>query len=83
LNFHLGKSFEEDDDDYWDAFSMQLNSTSSIKLPQEENKKFGPSFLGRRKIGTTFCRRTLVASKGEFWGSCKALKFLEVTKWMN
>ncbi len=70
-------------DSYWDAFSMQLNRTASIKLPQEEEKKFGPSFLGRRKTGTTFRPRTLVTSEGEFWVSCKALEFLEVTQWMN
>ncbi len=49
----------------------------------KKNKKFGSSFLGRRKTGTTFCPRTLVTSKGEFWGSCKAFEFLEVTQWMN
>jgi len=47
---------------------------------RKKKKKFGPSFLGRRKIGTTFCPRTLVTSEGEFWGSCKALEFLEVTQ---
>jgi hypothetical protein len=45
LNFHLGKSFKEEGG-YWDAFSMQLNPTFSIKLPQEEKKKVWAKFPG-------------------------------------
>jgi hypothetical protein len=41
-------SFEEDDG-YWDAFSMQLNPLFFNQVAPGTKIKFGPSFLGRRK----------------------------------
>jgi len=56
LNFHLGKSFKEEDG-YWDAFSMQLNPTFSIKLPQEEKKKsLGQVSWVEEKLGPHFAQ---------------------------
>ncbi len=63
LNFHLGKSFEEDDG-YWDAFSMQLNPTSSIKLPQEEKKSLGQVSWVKENLGPYFAQGPWLLPRG-------------------
>jgi hypothetical protein len=68
LNFHLGKSFEEEDDGYWDAFSMQFNPSSSIKLPQEEKKKsLGQVSWVEEKLGPRFAQGPWLLPRGNCW----------------
>ncbi len=61
--FIWGKSFKEDDG-YWDAFSMQLNPTSSIKLPQEEKKSLGQVSWVEEKLGPHFAQGPWLLLRG-------------------